>query len=53
MEWLARYTEFVTADTIIMAANYMKELFSAADNQDAENDYIAFQHTSESIPSVI
>jgi hypothetical protein len=53
IEWLARYSEFITPDTCIMASNYFSEMFSRGLrlNPMAES-FLTYQHTSEAIPTI-
>ena len=46
VEWLARYTEFISPDSIALASYYFKELFTGKDNP-VETAFGPYQHTSD------
>lgn len=52
IEWLARYTEFVTPETINMAANYFKDYANTSDGSKRKK-YVEYEHTSEAVPTII
>lgn len=52
MEWLARYIEFLTPDAISLAATYIKEHY-ANPKSEVTKEFIAYEHTSEAIPTVL
>ena len=53
VEWLARYSEFVTPDTCIMASNYFNEMFTRGRKSNPIADqFVNYQHTSEAIPTI-
>lgn len=52
MEWIARYIEFVTPDTISMITNYFKDVYTSPDALRAKT-FVEYEHTSEAIPTII
>jgi hypothetical protein len=53
VEWLARYSEFITPNTCIMASNYFNEMFSRGIKQNPIAEaFINYEHTSEAIPTI-
>ena len=52
MEWVARYIEFVTPDTVAMITNYFKDVYTGPDAQRAKT-FVEYEHTSEAIPTII
>ena len=52
MEWLARYIEFLTPDSIALASNYIKEHY-ADPRSKVTLEFMSYKHTSEAIPTVI
>ena len=52
MEWIARYIEFVTPDTIAMITNYFKDVYTGPDSQRSAT-FVEYEHSSEVIPTVI
>jgi hypothetical protein len=52
MEWVARYIEFVTPDTIVMITNYFKDVYTGPDSARAQT-FVEYEHSSEAIPTVI
>lgn len=52
MEWFARYVEFITPDTLIMAVNSFKEIYSGTD-QEMSKDFLAHYHHQEGIPTCL
>ena len=53
VEWLARYSEFITPDTCILASNYFRDMFNRGRklNPIAEK-FIRYEHSSEAIPTI-
>lgn len=53
VEWLARYSEFITPDTCIMASNYFDDMFkSEGRGSSLANQFVDYHHTSEAIPTI-
>lgn len=51
IEWLARYTEFISPDSIALASHYFKELLVGQENP-VENVFADYPHTSDVMISI-
>jgi hypothetical protein len=51
MEWVARYIEFVSPDTVTMIVNYFKDIYTGPDSH-RHKTYVEYEHTSEAIPTI-
>ena len=52
IEWLARYIEFITPDSITMGANFFKQIY-AQSSPTASQVFRTYQHTSEAVPTIV
>jgi len=52
MEWMSRYMEFVSPETIAMVTNYFKDVYTGPDAS-RHKIFVEYEHTSEAIPTLI
>ena len=52
LEWFARYVEFITPDTLIMAVNSFKDIYSGNDRE-LSKLFTEHTHHQEGIPTVL
>lgn len=54
LEWLARYSEFLSPDNIVMASNIFRQQFTGVNSGNlSSNAFTKYEHTSEAIPTII
>ena len=54
LEWLARYSEFLSPDNIVMASNIFRQQFAGTTPGNlSSNAFTKYEHTSEAIPTII
>ena len=53
MEWLARYSEFVSPDAIQKVVTTFKEMYSANNDPAVRDLFIAHKHNSEAVATSI
>lgn len=52
LEWFARYSEYITPDTLVMGVKAFKEIYGGNDPTEM-NTYMAHLHHQEAIPTCV
>jgi hypothetical protein len=53
MDWLARYSEFVSPDAVSTVISAFKDIYANFTDQQTRDDFISNKHNSEAVPTVL